>query len=195
MGQAVTEKIGFYGTAPVIQRGDASQVAFTDDTTGTVSDTMAAGVGVHTISIPITLAAITGAGDVITTYTPGYKFKLLAVDFRIFEPVTTAAKAATLNLEIGTANVTGGVIALTSANCTPLGVAVAGSAITAANTGSATDAISIEAASVTAFVEGAGVVLIKIQNMDTADAAASVADKLNEYRTALVNLGLVKGAA
>lgn len=195
LGPLTTSKVGFYGTDPIVRRADASQVAITDNSTGTVGDTFAAGVGVHTISIPLSLVGITGNGDVITTYTPGYKFKILAVDFRVTKVVTTAAKAATLNLEIGTTDLTGGVVALTSANCTPLGAAVAGTAVTAANTGSATDHFSVEAASVTAFAEGDGVLFVKIQNMDTADAAASIADKLNEWRTVVVNLGLAKGAS
>lgn len=158
----------------------------TDSTGGAAQAAMAAGVGISTIALPINLASITGAGDVLTTYTPGYKFKLLAADFAVTVPATTAAKAATLNLEIGTTNVTGGEVALTSANCTPLGAVVAGSAITAANTGSAAATISVESASVTAFVEGAGVLYIRIQNMDTADAFAALgADGIT--RAGLIN--------
>lgn len=163
------------------------QTELTDNSTGTAGDTIAASVGESTVAIPITLASITGAGDVLTNYTPGYKFKLLGASFAVAVPVTTAAKAATLNLEIGTTNVTGGEIALTSANCTPLGALVAGSAITAANTGSATDTISVEAASVTAFAEGSGYLLLNIQNMDTADAVASMAAKINTMTRRLGN--------
>ena len=187
--------LGFHGTAPTAQRTDASQVAVTDNSTGTVSDTVAAGVGVMTVSIPVNLASITGTQDILTTYTPGYKFKILALDFAVNVPVTTGSKLASINAEIGTTNLTGGVIALTSANCTPMGAVVAGSAITAANTGSAADTISFEAASVTAFSEGSGEILMKIQNMDTADAIASLSDKSNEWRLSLVNKGLISGAA
>lgn len=186
--------ISFYGATPVAQRADASQVAITDSTTGTVSDTLAAGVGVFTLTVPVNLATVAD-GDVLTTYTPGFKFKLLSADFAVTQEVTTAAKLTTLNLEIGTTNVTGGTIALTSANSATLGAVVAGAAITAANTGSAADTISIEASSTTAFSEGNGVVLIKIQNMDTADAFASIADKWNELRAALVAFGPITGAA
>ena len=50
-----------------------------------------------------------------------------------------------------------------------------GTAVTAANTGTATDNISIEmAAGGTVFTAGAGYFLIKIQNLDTADAVASL---------------------
>lgn len=112
------------------------------------------------MSFPITLANITGAGDVLTNWTPGFAGTITGVSFAVTTAVTTAAKAVTLNLEIGTTNVTGGVVSLTSANCTPLGAVIAGTAVTAANFFTATDTISIEAASVTAFAEGAGVLLV-----------------------------------
>jgi hypothetical protein len=101
-------------------------------------------------------------GDVLTNFTPGFPGRIVSVAFAIFDPVTTASKAATLNLEIGTVNLTGGVISLTSANCTPLGAVIAGTAITANNTFGATDTISVEASSVTAFVEGEGVLLLTL---------------------------------
>lgn len=112
------------------------------------------------ISIPVTLANITAAGDVVTNYTPGFNGKVLKFSACVTTAVTTGAKLATLNLEIGTVNVTGGSLALTSANCTPLGAVVDATAITAANTFTATDTLSVEAASVTAFVEGAIVLFI-----------------------------------
>lgn len=124
-------------------------------------------VGVYILPVYINLASITGAGDVLTNYIPGHAFKILSVDWRQMIPVTTAAKLATLNLEIGTTDLTGGTVALTSATCTPMGVAVAGAAITGANVGTATDSISIEASAVTAFAEGTGTLLIEIQNTDT----------------------------
>jgi len=110
---------------------------------------------VSTVSFHIPLAAISGAGDVVTGFVPGFAGRILALQTVNSVVVTTAAKAVSLNAEIGGTNVTGGVVALTSANQTPLGARVAGSAITAGNHFSATDAIDIEAASVTAFAEGA----------------------------------------
>jgi hypothetical protein len=156
----------------------ATAVALTDSSGGTASQTLAATAGVSTLTLPILNANIAD-GDLVTTYTPGYKFKLLALDYIVGEPVTTAAKLSTLNAEIGTTNVTGGTVALTSAACTPLGAVVAGAAITAANTGSATDTISIEAASTTTFIEGDGSIVLTIQNMDVADAIASLADEVS----------------
>ena len=155
----------------------ATDAALTDSTTGTAGASMAAGAGVQTLAIPITLASITANGDVLTNYTPGYRFKVLAVDFAVGQPVTTVAKLITLNLEIDATNVTGGAVALTSANCTPLGALVAGSAVTAANVGTSAQTLSVEASGVTAFVEGDGMLLIKLQNMDTADAFASLEAK------------------
>lgn len=141
--------------------------------TGAALAEIVATAGVSTLAIPITLATI--AADVVTNYTPGYAFKLLGVDFVTTTVASTADKAATLNLEIGSTNVTGGTVALTTAACDTLGEIVAGSAITAANTGTASDTISVEATGITAFAEGAGVLLIKIQNMDTYNSLANVA--------------------
>lgn len=114
------------------------------------------------ISVPIALAQITGAGDVLTNWTPGFAGRIVRFDCAVETVVTTGSKAASLNLEIDTTDVTGGVVALTSANCTPLGKVNAGTAITAANHFGATQTLSIEAASVTAFAEGRVVALITV---------------------------------
>lgn len=195
IGTKTTSAIGFHGSTPSAQRSGSAQQALTNSTTGTAGTTLAAGTGVFTVLLPINLASVTTNGDVLTTYTPGYKFKVLSVDFAVTVPVTTADKLATLNVEIGTTDVTGGAVALTSANETPLGKVVAGSAVTAANTGTAASTISVEASSVTAFSEGAGVLILKLQNMDTADSAASITNLLNEVRAALVAKGLIKGSS
>ncbi len=114
------------------------------------------------ISIPIKLSKLAD-GDIVTALVPGISGKITKVQFVVTDPVTTADKLATLNLEIGTTNVTGGVISLTSANCTPLGAVVAGTAVSANNTLAAASELSVEAASVTAFVEGEGVLIITVQ--------------------------------
>lgn len=110
--------------------------------------------GVHKIwTHQIKLSKIAN-GDIVTNYTPGFPFKIEKFSAIVSDPATTGGKAATLNLEIGTTDVTGGSLSLTSANMTPLGAVVNASSITGNNTGSATDTISIEASSVTAFAEG-----------------------------------------
>lgn len=114
------------------------------------------------LSIPIKLSKVAN-GDIVTNYTPGFAGTIKKASFVVTDPVTTAAKAATLNLEIGATNLTGGAVALTSANCTPLGAVVNGAAITGANSFTNVDTISVEASSVTAFVEGEGVLLVVVE--------------------------------
>lgn len=194
VGSSASDKVGFFGATPVAQQSDASQVSFTDNSPGTVSDSIASTVGIETIAIQVDLAQISAAGDVFSAYVPGYRFKILDFAYMANVPASTAAKAATLNLEIDAVNVTGGEIALTSANASPLGAKVSGSAITASQIGAAGSSISVEAASVTAFAEGSGTLLIRIQNMDSADAFSSLGDKVNEILSSLSNLGLLKGS-
>lgn len=194
IGRTASELVGFFGATAIARPSGAAQAALTNSTTGSAGTTLAAGVGVYILLLPIALAGVAD-GDVLTAFTLGHKFKILGVDFAVTTPVTTADKLSTLNLEIGSTDLTGGAVALTSANCTPLGAVVAGSAVTGANTGAAGDTISVEASSTTAFAEGAGVLIVRVQNMDTADAVASLANLANGLRTAAVNLGLVKGAA
>lgn len=209
-GKSITERIGFHGADPTAQRSSANQTAltdstggsvsdatladgftstaaFTDNTTGTAGTTLAAGVGVQTVTIPLTSLATglsTSAIDLLTTYTPGYRFKILAFDFVTTVAGTGASASQTFNLEIGTTNLTGGVLNVTLASTDTIGKVTAGTAVTAANVGTAADTISIEmAAGGTVFSAGAGYFVIKIQNMDTADAFASIAARANTLRT------------
>lgn len=114
------------------------------------------------LSFPINLASV-GNGDVVTDFTPGFAGEIVSWKFVVTVPATTAAKTMALNLEINAIDVTGGVLTITSANATPIGNVVAATAITAANTFDANDTISIEASAVTAFVEGAGVLTIRLR--------------------------------
>lgn len=115
------------------------------------------------LTIPIALANIAD-GDVLTTFTPGFAGNIQKISFAVGVPVTTAGDGTTLNIEIGTTNLTGGVVTLTSANCTPLGAVIDGTAITAANSFGDSDTISIEASSTTAFAEGDGYLLIVLSS-------------------------------
>ena len=99
-------------------------------------------------------------GDVITTITPGFVGELVKTFWVQGTPVTTGSKASSLNWEIGTTDVTGGAIALTSAACTPLGKVIAGAAMTAGVAFGASSTISLEASSTTAFAEGDGMVVL-----------------------------------
>lgn len=113
-------------------------------------------VGFVTLSY---LAATFANGDMATTWTPGFAGRIVDADAVCTAAVTTGAKAATLNLEIGTTNLTGGVITLSGTYA--LGAVVAATAITAANHFSATDTISLEASSVTTFIEGSFDIVIR----------------------------------
>lgn len=109
------------------------------------------------VIIPFTFVSLVNA-QVRKILVP-YAFVVTAAQVRVGSPPTTAAKAATLTVQINGTAVTGGVIALTSANTATSGAAVASTAITA-NNGTQTAGLTVEVAvsSVTAFVEGDGYV-------------------------------------
>ena len=147
----------------------ASNITLTNNTGATLSAGTKVEVYLPTWQSPpiilnfhLDLASIAN-GDVITEIRPGVAGYITFMEFVVDKAVTTAAKAATLNAEIDTTNVTGGTIALTSANATPKGASIQSARMTAANRLERTSKLSIEAASVTAFSEGTGNLVIKIQ--------------------------------
>lgn len=166
----------------------AALVALTNSTGGTTSDTLAATVGIVTVAIPqANLASMTtAAADLLTNYTPGYAFELLALSFITTTIGAGASASQVINLEIGTTNVTGGVLTILLADTDTLGKKKDATAITAANVGTAADTISIEvAATGTAFSAGSGYFLLKLRNLDTVNALASLAAKINLVIAAL----------
>lgn len=197
IGEASME-FALNGSTPIAQRADASQVAITDNGTGTVSNTIAAGVGVSTMHFPFEFTTNTSAIDVATAFTPGYKFKILSwswIDGGTLLVGSSGSQVA--NMEIGTTDV-----GTSPSTCTVVqsgtadGRRIDGTTVTGANTGSASDTFSIEiATSGTDITAGNGAFHVVIQNMDTADALASISDKWNEIRTTLVNYGFITGAA
>lgn len=198
IGTAAADKIGFHNATATTQRASADQVALIDSTGGSVSGTtLAATAGISTLAVPIQLASMTtSAADLVTNLTPGYKFKLLAASFTTTTLGVGSSASQVINLEINSTNVTGGVVTITEASTDTLGESSAGTSITAANTGSASDTISVEvAASGTVFTAGEGILFIRIQNMDVQDNAAKTAELANELRAALVAKGLIKGSS
>lgn len=197
VGRTASDRVGFHGTVST-QRSGSAQTALTDNSTGTAATTLAAGVGVQTIAIPLTSLATglsTSAIDLLTNFTPGYRFKVLGFAFVTTVAGTGTSASQVFNLEIGTTNLTGGVLTLTLASQATIGTVTSATAITAANVGTATDTISIEmAAGGTVFTAGAGYFVLTIQNMDTADAHAGEVVLLNELRAALVAKGLIRGS-
>jgi predicted RecA/RadA family phage recombinase len=112
-----------------------------------------------TLTFPITNAKIAD-GDILVTYTPGFAGTIEKWAYVTHDPVPTGSKASTLNLEIGTVDVTGGALALTSATMTPIGKVIAAAAITAANVFTSTSTISVDASATTTFIEGTGSIVI-----------------------------------
>lgn len=138
-----------------------------ESTGGTINTGTGYGVFYHPLA-SLATGLSTSAIDLLTDWTPGFAFKLLALEFATTIAGTGTSASQVFNLEIGTTNVTGGVLTLALADTTPVGKVKAATAITAANTGTSTDTVSLEmAASGTVFTAGAGYFIIKYQNLDT----------------------------
>ncbi len=152
--------------------------ALTDNTGGAVVTALAAGVGKYDLIVPLTsLATGLGAGalDVVTAFIVNHKFKVTNIDFVTTIVGAGAGASQVFNLEIGTTDLTGGVVTVTLASTDTVGKVTAGTAITAANTGASGANMSLEkAAGGTVFTSGAGFFRITVQNMDTADALATL---------------------
>lgn len=113
------------------------------------------------ISTPVTLSLLANGGIIDAGPIP-FAGRLLAMQFRTTTAATTAAKAATLTAQtkVGASAavpVTGGVLALTSANQTPIWAVTQASAITALGVFAAGTNVQALISAVTAFAEGAGV--------------------------------------
>jgi len=122
------------------------------------------------ITIPVFAASAIANADELTTYTPGFNFEVIKIDFVCVTPITTAAKTATINPKIGTTVIPGTAVALagTKAKGVVTNVWSAASLLSpsAAHTyGGPTDTLSITASAVTAFAEGAGYFLVQIRNI------------------------------
>lgn len=153
----------------------------TDNSTGTAGDTIAAGVGVQKLFFPHTFIGGTAAVEPVTTHTLGFKFKILSWVFVTEVLLVGAGGSRVANMEINSTDVgtVASTITIPIANAV-VGTITAGTAVSGANTGTASDTFSIEiAAGGTAFTAGSGVFVITVQNVDTSDAVASIAAKIN----------------
>jgi len=98
-------------------------------------------------------AADLAAADVVTDYPlPLFHGKIGRTRAICTKAITTGAKAADLDFEIGAAAITGGQIALAGAYA--LGAIQAGAAVTAANTFKPGDTLTVVGSAVTPFIEG-----------------------------------------
>lgn len=105
------------------------------------------------VTVPCILAAHS-TGSIAARFTPGVAGVIQSITSSVVNPVTTGAKLGTFAPAIAGTPTTGGAVALTSANCTPVGAKVNGSAITALNAFTAAQEITIVSSAVTAFIEG-----------------------------------------
>ena len=135
---------------------------------GTGGDGVLSPAGVYVMPVALQLAAMTtSAADLMTNFVMPHRGKILGFAFAVTTLGTGSGASQVLNLEIGTTNLTGGVLTLLLADATPLGKVTSATAITGNNTFAAGDTLSIEvAASGTVFTAGAGTLLITIQNLD-----------------------------
>lgn len=144
-------------TVPIRDDIDALDAAVAAQAPGQASGYL---IGFH-----IDLALLTGAMDVVTDFLVGHKFELIGKPQFVVEKVGVGAtKTLQLVVDIGATPTTGGVTTVTTALTATLGgVIPAAAAITALNAGSATDVISIRAATVTAFTSGKGTLYLRVK--------------------------------
>lgn len=127
--------------------------------------------GIYQLAFQFNLADIAN-GNLVTNYSIPHDFRVIDVRAVTTKAATTASKLATIGVNIGATAVPGATIGLTSANQTPIGTVLVGTA-TAQTSGGAQDGaaggtLSIVASAVTAFVEGAATIIVTIR--DRADA-------------------------
>lgn len=169
---------GFGGANP----GIAAVIA--DNAGGADNAAAAAGIGVYDLTIPVpanmsTLS--TGGVDIATGIVLGHKFKILSWEFITTLAGTGSGASLVCNLEIGTTDVgtSPSTCTVALAGTNTIGKRTAGTAVSGANTGTASDALSVEVAGGgTAFTAGSGYFVVKVQNMDTADFVAALLAKL-----------------
>jgi hypothetical protein len=126
---------------------------------------LTAAIGLKRAYFPIVLAGLAGTAKVVDNFTFGHAGRITDLRFIATIPASTASKAATITPSINGTNLTGGVLALTTANCTA-GAIVNDTAITAGNTFDADDVFDLTLSSVTAFSEGSGVIEVTYYDDD-----------------------------
>lgn len=142
---------------------NTSGVTWTAGTTFLLTVDRQDGNNVTILNIPVNLAAIANGALLNPGLRPGFRGTIEYCEAYVQTAATTAAKLSSVNPTIGGVDVTGGVMALTSANMTPAGVTVAGSLITGANTFDESSKIGLKAAATTAFVEGVVTFMLRLR--------------------------------
>lgn len=118
----------------------------------------------QSFAFTVGLATIANAQDIVTSFPLPGVGRIVGFHYVADVATTTAGDGMNLNLEIGTTNLTGGVLGLTSANTDAIGEVVSASAITANNVYAAGALLSIEAASgAGTFAEGSGTLIVEVE--------------------------------
>jgi hypothetical protein len=182
-GNVASGAIVLSGTGDMTASWDLDALtAFTDNSGGTKSDTIAASGLKQTIVLgPFSMALLVNSQ--IWEIAIPYAFTVNSVLFRDDIAITTGAKAATFTTRINAVNLTGGVVAVAGTYAT--GATQAGTSVSGNNTGTAGQTLEAIVSGVTTFSEGYGHLEIQVTNNDLAATIAAIAFKLNQLRTAL----------
>jgi hypothetical protein len=158
---------------------DISVAANIGDSTGGADDISAAAAGLGDVALSFKATLPTGgtdAAEIVTTFTPGFKFKVKRWAYIEDVAATGTSGSRVYNMEIGSTDVgsTPSTVTITTASAA-VGRVIAGTAVAGANEGSASDTLSIEvAAGGTTHDAGSGTFVVVLQNMDVADAIATL---------------------
>ena len=125
--------------------------------------------GVYWVGFLFQNTAITAA-DILLDFVPGHNFKVVGSQAVASTVASTTSKAATVSVKVDGTTQVGASLALTTAGLAAVGQVVAGAAVADANmlVGTPTSKIRLTGSSVTAFVEGATMIYLAIQNLDSA---------------------------
>ena len=136
-----------------------------------VSTKKVAQAGVYTLCFNTPLASL-AAADFITSLIIPHAFKVIDIKSMPTVAATTPTRYATLTAKIDGTAVPGAVLAMTSANQTPIGKVTVATATDLApnglNYGAAGSAISVTGSSISAFGEGSATIMITLQNLEDA---------------------------
>lgn len=116
----------------------------------------------------VTLSTLSDAAQF--HWAPGFAGHISKVTWVTHTPASTASKLSTITPSIAGTNVTGGVLALTTAAANTRDKELAGTTVTANNYFTATQTITLTASSTTAFVEGSGEIQMEVVNDELLEA-------------------------
>lgn len=156
-------KVSFAFGASLITITNTSTVTWKANSKVSLEIDQQAGNSGELVQIPFNLAALANGA----MFNPGFRFGVVGTleyyEAMVKTAATTAAKLATIQPTINNVAVTGGALALTSANATPAGVILPAPLITGANAIAAASKIGFLVSGVTAFVEGEIVLSIRLR--------------------------------